>query len=101
MSCDCKKTFTEKFLEKVKAEYPTSTDHKVEIENYAIVFSKNGNCMSLKGFMPVVVQHKVIVKKTGLSKVKKEKTSLLFSYCPFCGVDLREPKPKETENATS
>lgn len=98
MSCDCKSTFTEKFLEQVKAKYPTSTGHSVEIENYAFVFNKQNNGMTLKGFMPVLIQHKIIVLKTGLSKVKKEKTSLLFSYCPFCGVDLREPEPKENNN---
>ncbi|WP_216078022.1 hypothetical protein [Acinetobacter sp. Ac_5812] len=70
----------------------------MEIENYAFVFNKHDNGMTLKGYLPVAIHHKIIVKKTGLPKIKKEKTSLLFSYCPFCGVDLREPEHKENNN---
>lgn len=98
MSCDCKSNFTERFLERAKELFPDSTDHSVELENYAFVFNKHDNGMTMKGFIPVVIEHKVIVKKTGLSKVKKEKTSLLFSFCPFCGIDLREPEPKENQD---
>lgn len=98
MTCNCKTTFTEKLLNRAKELFPDSTDHSVEIENYAFVFNKHDNGMTQKGFMPAVIEHKVIIKKTGLPKVKKEKTSLLFSYCPFCGVDLKEPEPEESPN---
>ena len=95
MICDCKTTFTEKYLERAKELFPDSTNHSVEIENYAFVFNKHDNGMSFRGFVPVEIKHTVIVKKTGLPRVKKEKTSLLFTYCPFCGVKLTEPEPKE------
>lgn len=85
MTCDCKATFTAKFLERAKELYPDSKDHSVELKNYAFVFNKEGG-MDLRGYIPVELTHIVTNKKTGATRSKKEKTSLLFSYCPICGV---------------
>ncbi|MDC4151729.1 hypothetical protein [Acinetobacter baumannii] len=95
MSCSCKKDFQERFLDRAKEMFPDSTNHEVEIENYAFVFNKD-NSMELRGYQPVVISHTATVKKTGLQKVKKEKTSLLFSYCPFCGVKFEKPEVDES-----
>lgn len=95
MTCDCKETLTGKLLERSKEQLPDSKDHSVEMTGYAIVFGENEagqSTLETCGFMPVEIKHTVTVKKTGLDRVKKEKTSLLFTYCPFCGVPYKEKK---------
>lgn len=94
MTCDCRATFTEKFLERAKELYPDSKDHSVELKNYAFVFSEGG--MDLRGSIPVELTHTVTNKKTGVTRSKKEKTSLLFSYCPICGV--KQNKAEESKS---
>ena len=88
MTCNCKSEISEKFLERVKSERPDSTNHNLEMTAYT--FLLEGNRMTLRGFMPVSIEHTVKNKKTGLERVKKEKTSVLFTYCPFCGVPYKE-----------
>ena len=88
MTCNCKTEISEKFLEKVKADLPESTNHSLEMTAYSFVL--DGNRMELRGYMPVEIKHTVKNKKTGVDRVKKEKTSVLFTFCPFCGVRYKE-----------
>jgi hypothetical protein len=90
MTCNCKSEIEAKFLEKVKADLPESSNHNLEMKSYS--FLLDGNTMTLRGYMPVEIQHAVKNKKTGVERVKKEKTSVLFTYCPFCGVRYKEEK---------
>lgn len=95
MTCNCKADFTEKFLNRVKEINPDSTNHEVELTGYTNVFGTNAvgqTTLELNGFMPVEIKHTVKHKKTGVERVKKEKTSFLFTYCPFCGVRYKEEK---------
>lgn len=95
MTCNCKSTLTEKMLDRVKEQLPDSKNHAVEITGYTLVFGENEAGQStLKscGFMHVEIKHTVTVKKTGLDRIKKDKTSLVFTYCPFCGVRYKEEK---------
>lgn len=90
MTCNCKSEIEAKFLEKVKTDLPESTNHGLEMTGYTLLIEDN--TMKLRGFMPVEIKHTVKNKKTGLDRVKKDKTSVLFTYCPFCGVPYKEEK---------
>lgn len=96
MTCDCKSTLTEKLLERAKEQLPDSRNLEVELTGYTFVFGDD-NSLALRGFMPVEVKHTVTVKKTGLDRVKKDKTSLIFTYCPFCGVKYKPDEPEKQE----
>lgn len=88
MTCNCKQTLTAKMLERAKEQLPDSKNHEVQMTNYTFVFGENEagqSTIETRGFMPVEIKHTITVKKTGLDRVKKEKTSFLFTYCPFCG----------------
>ena len=89
MNCDCKTNLTEKLLTRAKEQLPESKNHSVEMTGYAFVFTDTGS-MDLKGCMTVEIKHTVTVKKTGLDRVKKDKTNLIFTYCPFCGERYEE-----------
>lgn len=89
MACNCKSEIEAKFLARAKEVFPQSTDHSVELTGYTFLFGE-GYSLSLNGCMPAEIQHKVVVKKTGLSRIKKEKQSFIFTYCPFCGVPYKK-----------
>lgn len=102
MTCNCKTDFTEKFLERAKEQLPDSKDHKVEMTGYTHVFGENEagqTTLESRGFMPVEISHTVTVKKTQLDRVKKDKTSFIFTYCPFCGVKYVQEKDSKNANA--
>lgn len=95
MTCKCKEELTEKLLDRAKKKFPDSKNHEVQMTNYTFVFGENEagqSTIETCGFMPVEIKHTVIVKKTGLERIKKEKASFLFTYCPFCG---ERYKPKK------
>jgi hypothetical protein len=81
--CNCRTELTAKLLENVKKQLPDSTGHEVEIGGYSFVFTDSG--ITGRDCLPVTIKHFVTAKKTGIQKLKTEKTNLLASYCPFCG----------------
>ena len=91
MTCNCKSDLEARLLERAKEQLPESKDHNVSMTGFAFVFN-DANGMDQLGFMPVEIEHKVTVKKTGLERVKKQKTSFIFTYCPFCGVRYKAKK---------
>lgn len=102
MTCNCKTDFTEKLLERAKEQLPNSKNIEVTMTGYTLLLGTNeagqGTLLS-RGFMPVEIKHTITVKKTGLDRVKKDKTSLLFTYCPFCGVKYAQDKEQADANA--
>ncbi|WP_272995913.1 hypothetical protein, partial [Paraglaciecola chathamensis] len=83
MKCECKQEIEARLLERAKEQLPNSLDHDVTLDGYSMIFGNNS--ISMKASMPVTIKHKVLVKKTGNYKDKKDKTNLIFSFCPFCG----------------
>lgn len=99
MACECKSKLQERFLGRVKEQLPDSKNHKVDLNGYAYVFNDNGG-MDLVSTTTVEIEHTVTVKKTGLDRVKKEKQSLIHTFCPYCGVRYKEKKDaQEAETA--
>lgn len=84
--CNCRTEIKAKLLERFKNMEPEAQDISIEINGYALIF---GETLSSKPFLPVEGTYKLPNKK-GELKSKKLKDSLIASFCPFCGVSLRE-----------
>lgn len=82
MSCECRKDFEEKLLEKAKEQFPEAKNHTAELTGYTMVMEHLK--LITKPFMPfeITYLHK---QKNGTEKTKKLKQNFIFSYCPFCG----------------
>lgn len=80
--CDCKSSVEAKLLTRAKEIHPEAMGHEVKLMGYAFIFGKS---VELKGFMPFEFRAEFPLKKGGLKR-RVEKTSMMFTYCPFCGV---------------
>lgn len=81
--CDCRKRVEKKMLEQFHYEAPEAVEHKVNLLGYGIVF-KSGKA-SENGLMRAAETANFPLKKGGMKEKKKE-VSVLFTFCPFCGV---------------
>ena len=80
--CDCKMRVEAKLLARAKEMHPEAVGHEVQLTGYAFIFGKE---VELKGCMPFEFRADFPLKKGGLKR-KLGKTSMMFTYCPFCGV---------------
>ena len=85
MNCDCKKDIESKLTDRFKEQSPAATDHSVTLEGYGLTTS--GNTMKVMGCMPVK-QSANFTSKSGVPKLRTTSISMLFSFCPFCGVKV-------------
>jgi len=88
--CNCRTEITEELIDRFKKNAPTAQDISIEINGYALIF---GDTLSSKPFLPIEGTYK-LPNKNGELKAKKLKDYLVASFCPFCGVSLKE-KPAE------
>jgi len=80
--CDCRKDLETRLLEQFKSVAPEATGHEVSLKGYAFFFSSD---VSIKGVMAAEKVAEFPLKNGGFKR-KIEKFSMVFSYCPFCGV---------------
>jgi len=86
MSCDCQNEIASKIADSQQEQHPDWSEIKVTLLGYALTFGSN---LSSRGFMPLSIEAERPLKKGG-SRLKKEKTNLFFTYCPFCGVKVND-----------
>jgi hypothetical protein len=84
--CDCKRNVEAKLLARAKEMHPDATGHEVKLAGYAFIFGKT---VQLKGCMPFEFRAEFPLKKGG-TKHKTEKTNMMFTFCPWCGVKYDE-----------
>ena len=82
--CNCRSQIEEKLLERAKQNAPEgSKDVSVELKGYALILSGS---ITQKNCMPIAIEYSVPVKKApGTFRTKTEKTTMIGSYCMFCG----------------
>lgn len=83
MNCNCRSELEEKLTERFKAAEPTLKHHVAELKGYG--FGVVGNKMVITGCMPVEATAER-TRKDGTTTVKKVRQTMVFSFCPFCGV---------------
>lgn len=86
MTCNCKTDLEAKLTERFKEATPDARDHKVTLQGYG--FGIRDNTMVMQPYMNYEGFSYVPLKKGG-EKPKKVTGSMIFSYCPFCGVNLK------------
>jgi len=82
-NCECKKELEAKLLARFKEHSPEATDHGVSLQGYALVIEDD--TLRQKGCMTATASAVYPLKKGG-TKLKKITQSMLFTFCPFCGV---------------
>lgn len=84
MNCDCKKRIEAKLLERLISEHPEGQNHSATLDGYGFVITDD-NKMALQGCTPITLQA-MVPKKDGGLKAKKFNQSMVWTFCPFCGV---------------
>lgn len=80
--CNCKETIESKLKDKFVEKHPEASEHEAQLTGYAILF---GETLTTKGCMGAELKAKFQLKKGGI-KQKTIKHSMIFTFCPFCGV---------------
>ena len=81
--CNCKAELEAGLTERFKAAKPEAKDHRVTLEGYGLAIVDN--TMVLKPFMSAKATAKY-PRKGGGHAEKTLKHTMVFSFCPFCGV---------------
>ena len=81
--CDCRERIEEKLKARFIEQHPEASEHEARLIGYAILFGESST--SEKGCMPAELVARYPLKKGG-DKKKTIKHSMIFSFCPFCGV---------------
>lgn len=88
--CECKSQIESQLVARLKANYPAASAHSATLEGYG--FAIVDGTMTLQPFMPVKYGAGFENKKTGRERWKTMKGSMVFTFCPFCGVKLAKDK---------
>lgn len=80
--CECRKTIEEKLKARFVEQHPEADKHEAILTGYALLF---GETITEKGCMGAELKAEYPLKKGG-SKQKTIKHSMIFTFCPFCGV---------------
>lgn len=94
MNCTCRTDIEAELTEIAKTEYPLAKNHRVDLMGYG--FAIVANKLLSRPFMA----YEAIMDaptKVGGTKVRKIKGTMVFSFCPFCGVNLKQDVAKTEE----
>lgn len=86
MKCTCKADIEARLVERFKADYPEAQNVKLTIESYGLGLREN--TMVVQGAAPIKYSA-LVPRKAGGTKQISRKASLVWSFCPFCGVPAR------------
>lgn len=95
--CDCRKDLEARLLEDFRQRNPDATEHSATLNGYAFIF---GSSVQMKGCMEVEYSARHAVKKGDGYKTKRTKSSMIFTFCPFCGERYEPAKATPATEAT-
>lgn len=81
--CDCRTRIEEKLKTRFAEQQPSGSGHEARLKGYALLFGES-NCTE-KGCMEAELTATFPLKKGG-EKQKTTRHSMIFTFCPFCGV---------------
>lgn len=88
MKCECRKEIEARLLARFIENNPGTENHRVSLKGYTLIFGDG--TLKEAPFMPFVTSHLVTAPKTGNARERKQETNMLFNYCPFCGISLKD-----------
>lgn len=95
-SCDCKEKLEVKLKERFEAQHPEAKEHEASLSKMYGLFLKD-NTLSYQPHSEFTLTAKFPLKKGGF-KEKNIRSSIVFNYCPFCGIKMGDNKIKENSN---
>lgn len=84
MNCGCKKDIEARLLERLKTDHPDGTAHHAMLDGYGFAITED-NKMKQVGGTPITLTA-MVPKKAGGMKAFRANQTMVWSYCPFCGV---------------
>lgn len=88
MSCECKSKIEAALTKQHAERQPDATDHGARLEGYRAGINLKSGKVTTRPGMDYKVSAAHTVKATGRQVVKSKKGTMLFSFCPFCGVKI-------------
>lgn len=85
LTCNCRAELEEKLTERFKAQAPEAAEHDVSLEGYG--FGISTDCGVVQRGLMTYSAKATYTSKTGNVRRKTTKGNMVFSYCPFCGVE--------------
>ena len=80
--CDCRERIEGKLKDRFVEQNPEAKEHEAQLTGYVFLFGEN---VTTKGCMNAELKAEYPLKKGG-TKQKTIKHSMIFTFCPFCGV---------------
>lgn len=87
MNCNCKAELEAKLTERYAKQHPDAKNHQVTLGGYGIAVI--GNEMVRRGAEPITATADHRVKSSGIYKPKTVRSSMFWSFCPFCGKSVK------------
>jgi hypothetical protein len=84
MKCNCLKDLTDK----IASELPTKNAEFANLKITSVSF--DGEAILFDSKSPTQLSYAVTIEHEPIGRKKQTKINILGSYCPFCGVSLKE-----------
>lgn len=83
--CECRADIEKRLLTRFQEMAPDAKDHSASLDGYSLTIVKN--VWTSLPSMPIKMTAQHPLKKGGFKR-KTETSTIMFNYCPFCGVKL-------------
>ncbi len=97
-NCNCKSEIEAKLLERFIQAEPDAEGHAVELQGYALGLTANS--IVIRPSMPIRLTA-VRTSRAGLRRPRSSAQTMVFSFCPFCGVKFADMKATEQAQPSS
>ena len=83
MKCSCREEVIANLKSRMAAKFPEAEITSVELNGYSVAMTNDRKAVMRLGTTADI--QRLEKTRAGSMRTKKNKVTILFSYCPFCG----------------